>query len=59
LHQPENIVEPNNVPQEKISGQAPVTVKSSKGKYITLAILLTWVAGVLIFTMLKFKGFSR
>jgi hypothetical protein len=55
-------VEPNNVPQDKTSGQAPtapIVVKSSKGKYITLAILLTWVAGVLIFTMLKFKGFSR
>lgn len=52
-------MEPSNVPQEKKDTEASVVVKSSKGKYITLAILLTWVAGVLIFTMLKFKGFTR
>ena len=32
---------------------------AGKGKYITLAFLLAWVAFVLVLTMLKFKGFNR
>jgi hypothetical protein len=55
-------VESNKVPLEKPSGNvsAPAPIQGNgKGKYITLAILLAWVAGVLIFTMLKFKGFNR
>jgi len=30
--------------------------RSSRGKYITLAILLAWVMGVFIFTLFKFSG---
>jgi hypothetical protein len=53
-------VKSNKVPQENPSGNVPAPVQGNgKGKYITLAILLAWVVGVLIFTMLKFKGFNR
>jgi hypothetical protein len=55
-------VKSNKVPQENPGGNVPAPAPvqgNGKGKYITLAILLAWVVGVLIFTMLKFKGFNR
>jgi len=30
--------------------------RSSRKKYITLAILLAWVLGVFVFTLFKFSG---
>ena len=30
--------------------------KSSRGKYITLAVLLLWVAAVFVFTLFKYSG---
>jgi hypothetical protein len=30
--------------------------KRSRGKYITLALLVAWVIGVFVFTLLKFSG---
>jgi hypothetical protein len=35
---------------------AEVPNKSARGKYITLAILVAWVAGVFVFTLFKFSG---
>lgn len=34
----------------------PAPTKNSRGKYITLALLIAWVAGVFVFTLLKFSG---
>lgn len=36
-----------------------VPAKSSRGKYVTLAFLLVWVAAVFAFTFFKFSGGGR
>ena len=33
-----------------------VPQKASRGKYITLAVLLLWVAAVFVFTLFKYAG---
>lgn len=30
--------------------------KNSRGKYITLAVLVAWVIGVFVITLVKFSG---
>ncbi|MEP7154457.1 MAG: hypothetical protein ABI905_01695 [Betaproteobacteria bacterium] len=38
----------------KQSAEEPV--RSSRAKYVTLAVLVAWVAAVFVFTLFKFTG---
>lgn len=40
--------------EDKTVAAAPA--RSSRGKYITLVVLLVWVAAVFVFTLFKFSG---
>ena len=47
-----------NIAENK-SAAAGVPARNPRGKYITLVVLLLWVAAVLTFTFLKFSGGSQ
>jgi len=47
-----------NVAENKSAG-ADVPARNPRGKYVTLVVLLLWVAAVLTFTFLKFSGGSQ
>ena len=40
-------------------GRKDSPVGNSRGKYVTLAFLLLWVAAVFVFTFFKFSGGGR
>ena len=41
---------------ENKSATADVPARNARGKYVTLVVLLLWVAAVIAFTFLKFSG---
>jgi hypothetical protein len=44
---------------EKTSAPGSATTAKSRGKYITLVLLLAWVVAVFAFTFFKFSGGTR